>query len=109
MALKNARKSLLFDDLPSSERILKKDQRIHKTPRSGCGKTKLSREQAKDVVRKASYLRSYIEAHGLVAGNRRETRIYKCPTCGLGAWHTTSKKDRFQQSVSQEACIEAAA
>jgi len=109
MALKNARKSMLFDDLPSSERILKKDQRIHKTPRSGCGKTKLSREQAKDVVRKASYLRSYIEAHGLVAGNRRETRIYKCPTCGLGAWHTTSKKDRFQQSMSQEACIEAAA
>ena len=28
MALKNARKSMLFDDLPSSERILKKDQRM---------------------------------------------------------------------------------
>ncbi len=109
MALKNARKSMLFDELPSSERILKKDQRMHKTPRRGCGKVKLSREQAKDVVRKASYLRSYIESHGLVEGNRRESRVYRCPTCGVGAWHTTSKKDRFEKSVSQEVCTEAAA
>jgi|LauGreDrversion4_1035100.scaffolds.fasta_scaffold15592_5 hypothetical protein len=109
MITKNKRGTLAFEDLPSSERILSKGQRMHKTPKRGCGKVRLSREQAKDIVRRAFYLKAYSQVHGLVSGNRRESRIYACLSCGVGVWHTTSKGDRFQQSVTQEVCIEAAA
>ena len=109
MASKNQRMTLLFDDLPTSERILCRNQRVNKDPNRGCGKVRLSREQAKDVVRRASYFKAFSEAHGLAAGNRRESRTYACLSCGSGVWHTTSKDDRFQLSLGKEVASEAAA
>jgi hypothetical protein len=109
MTTKNERMTLFFDDLPVAERIFNRSQRVNKTPSRGCGKVRLSREQAKDVVRRASYFKAFNEANGLTSGNRREARIYACLSCGKGVWHTTSKGDRFQQGLSKEVSHEAAA
>lgn len=109
MATKNERMTLLFDDLPTAERIFSRSQRVNKATRRGCGKVRLSREQAKDVVRRASYFRAFNEANGLTSGNRREARIYACLSCGKGVWHTTSKEDRLQHGISKEVSHEAAA
>lgn len=109
MATKNERMTLLFDDLPTSERIFNRSQRVNKSSGRGCSKVRLSREQAKDVVRRASYFKAFNEANGLVSGKRREARIYACLSCGAGVWHTTSKRDRNQLLISQEVSIEAAA
>ena len=109
MALKNKRKTLLFEDLPSTERILSKGQRINKSTRRGCGKVRLSRDQAKDVVRRATYFKAFNETHGLASGRRREARIYSCGACGSGVWHTTSKRDRNEYEVRTEVSREAAA
>ncbi len=109
MATKNERMTLLFDDFPSSERIFSRSQRTNKSPNRGCGKVRLSREEAKDVVRRASYFKAFNEANGLTSGKRRESRIYACPSCGTGVWHTTSKENRSQLLIGQEAALEAAA
>ena len=109
MTSKNEGMALVFEDLPSSERILSKGQRMHKTPKRSCGKVRLSREQAKDVVRRASYFKAYNKSHGLLSGNRHECRIYPCLNCGLRVWHTTSKKDRYKDLSSNEVACEAAA
>jgi hypothetical protein len=109
MATKNQRMTLLFDDAPTTERILSKRQRVNKAPNRGCGKVRLSREQAKDVVRRASYFKAFNQANGLVSGNRRESRIYACLSCGKGVWHTTSKEDRNYPFIAVEVSHEAAA
>jgi len=51
--------ALIFDDSPSSERMLAKEQRLNKSRVRGCQKVRLSRDQAKDVVRKASFSRAF--------------------------------------------------
>jgi len=109
MATKNERMTLLFDDLPTSERIFSRSQRVNKSASRGCGKVRLSREQAKDVVRRASYFKAFNEANGLEAGNRRESRIYACFSCGKGVWHTTSRDDRNKTRITTEVTHEAAA
>ena len=109
MATKNERMTLLFDDFPTTERIFSRRQRVNKATNRGCGKVRLSREQAKDVVRRASYFKAFNEANGLVSGNRRESRIYACLSCGKGVWHTTSKEDRGQVLITGEVSYEAAA
>jgi hypothetical protein len=109
MATKNERMTLLFDDLPTSERIFSRSQRVNKAPNRGCSKVQLSREQAKDVVRRASYFKAFNKANGLEAGSRRESRIYACLSCGTGVWHTTSKDDRNQTQTTQKVAHEAAA
>jgi hypothetical protein len=109
MASKNERMTLLFDDLPTTERIFSRSQRVNKAPNRGCGKVRLSREQAKDVVRRASYFKAFNEANGLVAGNRRESRTYACFSCGKGVWHTTSRDDRNKSQIDTEVTHEAAA
>lgn len=98
--------ALVFDDSPSSERILAKEQRVHKSRVRRCRKVRLSREQAKDVVRRASFTRAFNRAHGLPDGSRRESRSYKC---FCGAWHTTSRSDLFAYDLLAEVTNEAAA
>jgi hypothetical protein len=109
MATKNERMTLLFDDLPSLERIYSRSQRRSKTHNRGCGKVRLSREQAKDVVRRASYFKAFNETNGLASGNRRECRIYACLSCGEGVWHTTSKGYRSLRQSVREVTNESAA
>jgi len=96
--------ALVFDDSPSSERMFAKQQRVSKSQVRSCQKVRLSREQAKDVVRRASFSRAFNAAHGLPEGPRREIRSYKC---ACGGWHTTSRADFFtydyQLGVSNEA------
>lgn len=98
--------AFVFDDSPTSERMLAKEQRLQKTRIRGCRKVRLSREQAKDVVRKASFSRAFNAANGLPEGPRREVRSYKCY---CGAWHTTSRADVFAEIGSAEVAYEAAA
>lgn len=98
--------ALIFDDSPSSERMLAKEQRLNKSRVRGCQKVRLSRDQAKDVVRKASFSRAFNRTNGLPDGSRREARCYRC---FCGSWHTTSRADLFGYDSLSEVSIEAAA
>lgn len=82
-----------LDDRPSREIHRAHRWAKHGSTEKGCGKRRLSREQAKDAVRKAKFQRSKAEGLGGEVF-RREGRIYPCPVCPGRSWHISSKPGR---------------
>ena len=84
-----------FDSLPSLERHKSRRLSRHGSTQRTCGKRRLSREQAKDAIRKARFMRERAEAEGGVL-HRNESRSYLCPVCPGKTWHLTSQPLRSE-------------
>jgi hypothetical protein len=84
-----------FDSLPSLERHKSRRLSRHVSTQRTCGKRRLSREQAKDAIRKARFMRERAEAEGGVL-HRNESRSYLCPVCPGKTWHLTSQPLRSE-------------
>ena len=84
---------LELDDKSVAEKRRKSTRKASK--KRFCGKRKLSREQAKDVIRKARFQRQAIENLG---GEiyRNESRSYLCGICQGNVWHVTSQPLRIE-------------
>ena len=88
-----------LDDLPSIEHIYSRKQRNQNSQIWGCGKRKLSREQAKEILRSASRTRAIHAKNGASISSRREIRAYLCDRCVPVVWHTTSKSLARSSSI----------
>jgi hypothetical protein len=103
--LKKQREIRVFEDSPSHEPMRSPGKALHGSARKRCGKQPLGLDQAKDRVTRSRYKREFASRHGLKASARREADWY---LCWCGSYHCTSKVNRIDQMIEEEAYAKSA-